>query len=75
MPVLKGLGFGQARSQVLRFGRQNAHLEGQDFCFYCMFETIFSGHNKIWGAQSTWALPPNAPVATGLDLGHHNTFR
>jgi len=23
----------------------------QDFYFYLMFETNFSGHNKIWGAQ------------------------
>jgi len=38
-----------------------------------MFETNFSGHNKIWGDTKKWegALPPNAhrdygPVTTGL---------
>jgi len=42
--------------QVSRFGGHNTFLEGQDFGFYSMFKTNFSGRNKIWGA-----LPPNAP--------------
>ena len=42
--------FGRACSQALRFG-QDVFLEGKDFCFYHMFETNFSEHSKIWGAQ------------------------
>jgi len=48
---------------------QNTFLGGQDFGFYYMFKTIFSGRNKIWGAQNKFGgncsrMPP--PVATGL---------
>jgi len=59
--------FAQACSQVLRFGGE-LHIKGNDFCFYCMFKTIFSGHNKskrgttkVRGAQQNWgAVHPNA---------------
>jgi len=31
-----------------------------------MFETNFSGYNKIWRAQKIWeALPPNSPRGCG----------
>jgi len=40
---------GQARSQGLRFEGTKYILMGKDFCFYYMFKTIFSEHNKIWG--------------------------
>jgi len=41
----------------------NTFLLGQDFDFYCMFKTNFSGHKKILGTQKDWvALPPNAPL-------------
>jgi len=43
-------GLKQALRHVLRFGG-NTHLGQQDFCFYYMFETTFSGHNKIRGTQ------------------------
>ena len=26
----------------------NTFLGGHDFCFYYMFETTFSGRNKVW---------------------------
>jgi len=26
-------------------------LGGQNFCFICMFKTIFSGATKFWGAK------------------------
>jgi len=38
----------QARRQVSRFGGAYI-LGGDDFCFYYMFKTTFSGRNKIWG--------------------------
>jgi len=45
----------------------NTFLEGKDCSFLNKFKTNFSGHNKILGAQKSWgALPPNAPLATGL---------
>ena len=28
---------------------ENRFLGGEDFCFYFMFETIFSERNKLWG--------------------------
>jgi len=37
----------QARSQVLRFGESKYIFRGKDFCFYHMFETNSSDHNKI----------------------------
>ena len=48
--------FSQKMSGNLGIGKgcTDKHLVGQDFCFYYMFKTHFSGHNKIWGA-----LPPN----------------
>jgi len=41
----------------------NTFLGGQDFCFYYMFETNFSGRNQIWAdTKEIWgALPSNAP--------------
>jgi len=41
----------------------NTFLGGQDFCYYYMFKTNFSGRNKTWGAQKKFweALTPNAP--------------
>ena len=36
-------------------------LGGQDFCFYYMFETNFSGRDKIWGGTA----PEFPPVSTG----------
>jgi len=51
----------QARSQVLRFGGANKILWGKHFNFYHMFETNFSEHNKIWGAQKySVVTAPNA---------------
>jgi len=50
----------QARGQVFRFGRKYI-LGCQDFCFYCMFKTNFSGHNTISGY--CLRMPP---VATAL---------
>jgi len=41
----------QPRSQVLKFRRKNTFLWGKDFNFCHIFETNFSEHNKIWGAQ------------------------
>jgi len=46
----------QARRQVSIFGGAQYIFRGQDFCFYCVFKTFFSGCNKMWGA-----LPPHAP--------------
>jgi len=33
------------------FGRENAFLRGKDFCFYYMFKTNFSEHNKMLGGH------------------------
>jgi len=44
----------QARSQVLRFWGGKYIFRGQGFWFHYMFETNFSGHNKIWGKCSPW---------------------
>jgi len=51
----------QAHSQVLRF-EGKILFRRQSFCFYYMFKTNFSGHNKIReGHKITWgALPANA---------------
>jgi len=35
----------QACRQVLRFGGQNTHFGGQDFCFYGMSKAKCSGHS------------------------------
>jgi len=44
-------------------------LGGKDFCFYFMFETNFSGHNKIWWGTKNWgALHPNHPRGYGPGL-------
>jgi len=45
--------FGRTRpvARFWRLGGQNTFLSGKDFYFYYMFETNFSEHNKIWGAQ------------------------
>jgi len=51
----------QARSQVLRFVGKNTFSGAQDFYFYYMFQTIFSGNNKIWEQCH--------PVPTGLRRG------
>jgi len=52
-----------ARSQVFRFLAEKI-LGRQDFCFYFMFKTIFSGHNTICGGTA-----PECPyVATGLSV-------
>jgi len=40
----------------------NTFLGGQDFCFYYVLKTNFSGRNKIWGGTA----PEFPPVATGL---------
>jgi len=53
----------QARSQVSRLVEHSKFLGWQDFRFSYMFETNFSGRNKIWGA-----LPPNAPRGYGPGL-------
>jgi len=37
-----------ARSQVLRLEGAKYIFTGQDFCFYYMFKTNYSDHNKIW---------------------------
>ena len=50
----------QARSQVLRLGGTTS-LRCQEFCFYYMFETKFSGHNKIWGTLPPWLQAWSAP--------------
>jgi len=52
--VLKGST--QARSHVLRFGGNNAFVKGQEFSFYYMLKTNFSGH-----------CPWIPPVVTSLD--------
>jgi len=50
--------------------QKSTYLTGfEDFCFYYMFKTNFSGRNKIWGGtkEILVELPPNAPpLATGL---------
>jgi len=51
----------QVRSKVFKFGGEKYIFRGQDFCFYYMFKTISSGHNKIWGQCP--------PVTTGLGRG------
>jgi len=38
----------QARNQFSRFGGVQYIFRGNNFCFYYMFKTNFSGHNKIW---------------------------
>jgi len=45
----------------------NTFLRGQDFWFYYVFKTNFSGRNKICGrTKEIWgALPPNAPHGYG----------
>jgi len=41
------------------------HFMGRRFLFFCMFKTIFSGHNKNW--RGTKGLGENFPrVSTGL---------
>jgi len=37
----------QACSRVLGLGVKATFLRGKGFCFYCMFETNFSGREKI----------------------------
>jgi len=56
-----------ARSQVLRFGGQT-HFWGKIFVYIICSNKKISENNKIWGVtKEIWgALPPNAPVATGL---------
>jgi len=39
----------QVGSQVLGSRGGKYIFRGQDFCSYCIFKTIFAGHNKIWG--------------------------
>ena len=39
----------QARSKVSLFGGAQYIFRGQDFCFYYMLKTKFSGRNKIYG--------------------------
>ena len=59
----------QALNQVSCLGRQNTLLGGAWFCFYYLFKTHFSGHNKIWGwHKRMWgALPPNVPHGYGSE--------
>jgi len=40
----------QSHSHVLSFGGE-IHFMWQDFCFDCVFEKIFSGHNKLGGTM------------------------
>ena len=56
-------GHTQARSQVLTLGGGGKiHFRGKEFCFYYMFKTNLSEHNKFWGdAASEYPL-----VVTGL---------
>ena len=47
----------------------NTFLGEQDFCFYYMFKTNFSGRNKIWGGHKRnlgGITPEYPPVATSL---------
>jgi len=63
LPRIKEVGIRQqAGSQVLRFGGENILVRRQDFSFYYMFKTNFSGHHKIW--EST--APECLPVTSGL---------
>jgi len=56
----------QARSQSLRFGAQNTFLGGK-VCFYHMFKTIFSEHNKILGHKKDLAVTaPKCPTASAI---------
>jgi len=46
---------------------QNTFLGGQDFCFYYMYKTNLSGHNKVWETNNFGdTVPECTPVATGL---------
>jgi len=42
---------------VLRFREQSKFLGGKDFCFYYMFKSNFSEHNKIRGTKN-WEKCP-----------------
>jgi len=41
--------YGHVHRQVLRLSGAEYILGGQDFCFYDIFKTNFSGHNKFGG--------------------------
>jgi len=57
----------QTRSQVLRFEGAKCIFREQDYCVYFMFETNFSGRNKILGAQKICGgIAQTFPVARGL---------
>ena len=58
--------------RVLRFRRKYIFL-GQDFSFYYMFKTNFSGHKKILGHKKLGSTTPDCPLATGLPV--KQTFR
>jgi len=58
----------QACNQVLRFGGEEYIFRGEYFCFYYMFKTKFSGHNKIWEV-----LPLSVPSGYGPALTHVTT--
>jgi len=66
--MLQNSNWNQARSQVLRFGGQNAFLGRQDFCFYLMFKKSFLGTTQFGGAQKYLRGTAHEclPVATGL---------
>ena len=55
----------QTSSQVLRFEGAKYIFRGQDFCIYFMFETNFSGCNKIWGVQKFVGHYPRNPPCLG----------
>jgi len=67
----------QTSNQVLRLGGETRFLRGKDFCFHCMFEANFSGHNKILGGTKNWGVwSPNAPqwLFKKENLFHSNFF-
>jgi len=57
-----------ARNKVSRFWTAKYIFRGKDFCFYHMFKTNNSEHNKIWRAQKRFRVTvPKCPtVSAGL---------
>jgi len=75
----------QAHIQVLRFGAQKIFLGRQDFCFYCMFKSNFSGDTNLWGCtKRLGGITPECPpwlraccsnVKAQIFLPTHGCFR
>jgi len=42
-------------------GLGRKYIQEGNICFYCMFKTHFSGHNKIWGHKIGGSTAPECP--------------